>query len=525
LAATTETGVFRYLRQAEIILAAAQQESVFSAGERVGGYTVLSKLGEGGMGEVYLAEHRRIARKAAIKVLRAELSHNEQIVARFFTEARAASLIRHPGIVEILDCDVHPNGRAYIVMDYLEGEGLEDCVARAGSLNGDPALLASILGQIADALAAAHAAGIVHRDLKPANIFLAVDPSMPGSVRVKVLDFGIAKLAASEGVTRTQTGSLLGTPLYMSPEQCRGAGLVDHRADIYALGCIAFELVAGRPPFLREGAGDLIVAHVSEEPPPLSSLVPSVSAAFERLVAKMLAKDASQRPQTMKEVGQLVRAALLDRPAAATAALPPAATAALPPAEALARTKVLPGKQTTLSDTASELSSLPASPPRARRWTALVGGGLAVLAGVALAVTVLRRPQHPGSGPTSASSPAAPTPVAAPPPPAEAPAPATVSIAIASSPAGAQVWVDDEPSARGQTPLSVSLAKGKSHRTVRLTLEGYLPKTLSVGTDRDNAVAVALDAAPAKATVRPRPKKTKATPRPRPSDDYRKLDE
>ena len=167
--------------------------SVISVGSRVGGYTVLHLLGQGGMGQVYLAEHQRIARRAAVKVLLPELSANESVVERFFTEARATSLIRHPGIVEVLDCDVL-DGQAYIVMEYLEGESLADYLTRVGRLQGDLAFALAVVGQVADAVGAAHASGIVHRDLKPDNIFLCAS-ARSGRVVPKVLDFGIAKLA------------------------------------------------------------------------------------------------------------------------------------------------------------------------------------------------------------------------------------------------------------------------------------------------------------------------------------------
>src|SRR5262249_53040048 len=188
-----------------------------------GAYTIPRRLGAGGMGEVYLARHRHIGRDAAIKVLLPELSQNEDVVARFFTEARATAAIRHPGIVEILDCDVHKSGRAYIVMEFLEGENLAERLERAGSFARDLPGAGSILAQVASALAAAHAKGIVHRDLKPDNIFLTGTVAAGGAPSVKILDFGIAKLVVDdgEGRNKTRTGSLLGTPTYMSPEQCR----------------------------------------------------------------------------------------------------------------------------------------------------------------------------------------------------------------------------------------------------------------------------------------------------------------
>jgi eukaryotic-like serine/threonine-protein kinase len=491
-----------------------QPASVFERGERVAGYTILSKLGEGGMGEVYLAEHRHIARKAAIKVLRPEQSRNEQIISRFFTEARAASLIQHPGIVEILDCDVHPSGRAFIVMEYLEGEGLEQLLARAGRLD-EPGVIAGLLVEIADALAAAHAAGIVHRDLKPANVFLARDPRAGGAPRVKILDFGIAKLTADEGTTRTQTGSLMGTPLYMSPEQCRGAGRVDHRTDIYALGCIGFELASGRPPFVRDGAGELIVAHVSEAPPALSSLAPGVPAELERLVMRMLSKQAEDRPQTMTEVARLVRG--WTTPATLAEARPLNATLKLPApgppgGDGLGPTQVLPGKQTTLSDTAGSISSV-AVAPSPRRRLAVAAGVVAMVAGAGgLMLWPRSRPagERTNSKARLATAPSPPsrasTPEPAPPP--EPVVAATVSLAIASSPSGAEVRVRGEREARGVTPLTITTPRAPAGLELVLTLDGYLPRTVSVAGDRNDAVAVALEPAPTRPRPRPHPKRS-----------------
>src|SRR5262249_3475041 len=153
---------------------------MLEVGAQVGPYNIVRRLGAGGMGEVYLGRHRHIGRDAAIKVLLPELSKNEDVVARFFTEARATAAIRHPAIVEILDCDVHPSGRAYIVMEFLEGENLAERLARGGSYAGNLETAGSIIVQVASALAAAHAKGIVHRDLKPDNVFLCGDPALAG---------------------------------------------------------------------------------------------------------------------------------------------------------------------------------------------------------------------------------------------------------------------------------------------------------------------------------------------------------
>ncbi|MES1165520.1 MAG: serine/threonine-protein kinase, partial [Verrucomicrobiota bacterium] len=267
-------------------------------GTTLGSYAIVERIGAGGMGEVYLAKHRRIERKVAIKLLLPALSSDADIVNRFFNEARATSLITHPGIVQIYDCDVFEN-RAYIVMEYLEGANLNTVLTRNGPF--DIPMAVWITGQIAGALAAAHAKSIVHRDLKPENIFLAEDPLRPGTRVVKILDFGIAKLTDRTGPSsHTRTGSILGTPIYMAPEQCRGLTSIDHRADVYALGGILFELLTGRPPFVKEAPGDLLIAHVSEPPPVPSSLMPAIPPELDRLILRMLAKSPNDRPQSME---------------------------------------------------------------------------------------------------------------------------------------------------------------------------------------------------------------------------------
>jgi eukaryotic-like serine/threonine-protein kinase len=303
-------------------------------GETVASYKITRKLGEGGMGEVYLAEHRYIARRAAIKFLLRELSSSESVVNRFFTEARAASLIQHPGIIEVQDCGIHTDGRAYMVMEFLNGESVRGYLDRAGKLTSDPEAALAICAQVAGALAAAHAQSIVHRDLKPDNIFLHLPAGrQPAAPVVKVLDFGIAKLLGGGAAgTNTRTGNLLGTPLYMSPEQCRGAGEIDSRSDIYSFGCIMFELLCGRPPFVYEGLGELIYAHISQPPPdPVG-----VSPAAREILLACLAKDPKQRPQTMDALGGMLASAgalpfvRLKVPVALAAGLP--ASPALSPA-------------------------------------------------------------------------------------------------------------------------------------------------------------------------------------------------
>ena len=271
-------------------------------GRTIGSYTLVEKLGQGGMGVVYLAEHRRIGRRAAIKFLLPALSQDADVVTRFFNEARAASVIKHPGIVEIYDCDV-VDDQAYIVMEYLEGESLAATLRRTGALAGEPVAMAAVVGQIAGALAAAHRKEIIHRDLKPENIFLSVEESARAPFVVKILDFGIAKLTApGGGGSNTRTGGLLGTPVYMSPEQCRGLSTIDHRADIYALGCVLFEMATGRHVFVKEAAGDLLVAHIIDTAPRISAFRPEIPGWMDDLVARMLAKGPDDRPSSMDEI-------------------------------------------------------------------------------------------------------------------------------------------------------------------------------------------------------------------------------
>ncbi len=260
------------------------------------------------MGVVYRAEHQLIGKAAAVKVLLPELSTNHEIVNRFFNEAKAATAIRHPGIVEIFDFGYMADGITYIVMEFLDGEPLSRRLAARHTLDEREAV--SLIRNIASALAAAHAQGIVHRDLKPDNIFLVPDPAVAGGERPKVHDFGIAKVAdsmrSSDGAARTRTGVMMGTPTYMSPEQCRGAGEVDHRSDLYALGCILYEMLAGRPPFVAEGMGEIIAAHLVTPPDPPSRLNPGVSADLEHLTLCLLAKRPEDRVQSAAELARLL---------------------------------------------------------------------------------------------------------------------------------------------------------------------------------------------------------------------------
>lgn len=276
-------------------------------GTAVGNYAVTELLAAGGMGEVYLARHSVMGREAVIKVLKRALSSDREMVRRFFNEARAAAEIEHPGIVGIFDVGYTDDGRAYLIMERLRGEALSTRLAR-GPIGPDVA--AVFVGQLCSALGAAHTAGIVHRDLKPANIFLTPDPQVPCGERVKVLDFGIAKLRPEDaGSVMTQQGAIFGTPAYMAPEQCADAATVDHRADLYAVGCILHEMVAGAPPF-GQGGLEIVAAHLEDAPTPLRAIDPRVPEAFERVVLALLAKDPAARFQTCDALANALAASV-----------------------------------------------------------------------------------------------------------------------------------------------------------------------------------------------------------------------
>ncbi|MCS6915100.1 MAG: serine/threonine-protein kinase [Myxococcales bacterium] len=276
-------------------------------GETISKYKIVRKIGDGGMGSVFEAVHESIGRRAAVKILHPKYSKDPTVVARFFNEARAVNIVQHPGIVGVFDYGTLPDQTAYIIMEYLDGESLHARLKRLGRLGPDALRLAR---QIAGTLAAAHARGIIHRDLKPDNIIIVADPEAPGGERAKVLDFGIAKISR-EAAERdadscmTQAGMVMGTPKYMSPEQCRGAGQIDAKADVYSLGVMLFEMYTGQLPFSAEGAGALLAMHIYKPPPKLAEFDPTVAPALEGLVQAMLAKEPAQRPSMIEVAQQL----------------------------------------------------------------------------------------------------------------------------------------------------------------------------------------------------------------------------
>ncbi len=376
----------------------------------IGAYNVLGKIGEGGMGCVYLAEHTLLGRRAAIKVLLPSLSANEKIVRRFFNEARAVTQIADPGIVQVFDFGYHVDGSAFIVMELLEGESMTDRLKRVGRFSAADML--RLMRMVCASLEAAHAKGIVHRDLKPDNLFIVGDPAVTGGERPKILDFGIAKLSADPAdMHQTSTGTVIGTPVYMSPEQCRGAGEIDHRSDIYSIGCVMFKLVTGRAPFRGAGSGDLIAAHLREPAPFAAAFVPELPDMIDMILQRCLQKDPARRYQSMRE--------LADALAEAERVLHHSST----PTIAVDRRASAPSMQPTPSPPPITLTPLPPTPPpqqpAPRQWPVIAATVIVSIA-IMTGVTVYVRS---GKAPHPADAPPAVVPVAPPPPPQAAPPP------------------------------------------------------------------------------------------------------
>ncbi|MBK8252669.1 MAG: serine/threonine protein kinase [Polyangiaceae bacterium] len=267
-------------------------------------YKIEELLGEGGMGFVYRARHKVIGKKVAIKVLRADLARDKEITERFQQEARSASSIGNPHIIDISDFGDLPDGSTYFVMEFLDGKSLASIIDSKVPLTVDR--ICHITSQIADGLAAAHAGGIVHRDLKPDNIFLIT--RAPDKDFVKILDFGIAKVTGDASTKLTKAGAVFGTPHYMSPEQAAGAP-IDHRTDIYSLGVIMYEMMSGQLPFNADNFMGILTQHMYKAPVPIRALVPlqdrpqvECPPTLEAVILKCMSKKPEQRYQSMIEL-------------------------------------------------------------------------------------------------------------------------------------------------------------------------------------------------------------------------------
>jgi Flp pilus assembly protein TadD len=356
----------------------------------LGHFRILSRLGAGGMGEVLLAEDTRLGRRVALKVIAPSLVRDPGARDRFLQEARAASSLDHPNICAIFGIETAADGRMAIVMAYYEGRTLEQVMDHGGLPLADAL---GVIAQAAEGLAAAHDAGIVHRDIKPANIMVTRDGL------VKVLDFGVARI---EGLGLTRTGTTVGTPAYMAPEQIRGEA-VDARADLWSLGVTLYALLAHRHPFPADTAHGLVYAALERAPEPLAAVAPQVPAEVAAVVGQCLAKRREDRFASARDLASALRRCLAELPEAAAGALPPAAeqalahgSRALRPQPQLPSEAVHSGAQTTPLAPATGHAVPAASAPRRRRFAWAVAG---LLVAAAAALTVLWPTVWPGARP------------------------------------------------------------------------------------------------------------------------------
>ncbi len=362
-------------------------------GQVIGGrYRVVARLGAGGMGVVYRAEHTLMDKPFAVKLLHAELCGSEELALRFEREAKSASRLDHPNIIRVTDFGREADGTLFLVMELLEGPPLSEVLAEAVRLPLGRAV--ALVAQILDALAAAHAVGVVHRDLKPDNVIVS---SRPGwAEQAKLLDFGIAKLVggdaegADAGPNLTRAGTIFGTPAYMAPEQITGEPL-DARADLYAVGVVLFELLAGRCPFAADDLAGLLGKHLSEPPPRLSQVAPDLGLpeALDLVVQRALAKRRDDRFADANEFRSLLLSAAGFEPVQAVHSLDPSAPIRLVPAHESTRSQQL-GVQVHAGPVPAPV--VLERPALSRRNLLVAGAGLGVALVIGLGVALRPAP-------------------------------------------------------------------------------------------------------------------------------------
>ncbi len=458
----------------------------------LGPYRLVERLGTGGMGVVYRAVHEKLGRTVAIKMLHRGLVADKTTIARFFQEARTVNTIRHPNVVEVYDF-VSAGADIYMVMEFLVGRDLHAAIEDQGGRPLSPQRTVHILEQVCGALAAAHAQNIIHRDLKPANIFLC--DRREADDFVKLLDFGLAKRERGEG-KMTRDGVVLGTVEYMAPEQARGEKL-DGRTDLYAVGCIAFEMLTGRRLFGGGNFADVMARHVGEAPPSLRELNPEVPAALDQTVLRCLSKSREERPRSAQDLAQELCGAV--RMAFDATGLLLGQGPKLPPGA----TRVPSGGRPAIT-----LS--PVVRPIHFSQTVVVrrsgiGARVGAIAAAAGAIALLGLWAAAGTGEPRRRV-AAQVPSAA--PRVATPEPRPVAVRLDSTPAGAEIWEDGDKRI-GVTPLDLLVTPGSSH-LLRFVKPGYVPVEQTFRVNASTTIAVSLKAIPARPAPPPRP------PRPQP---------
>ena len=349
-------------------------------------YHILKKLGEGGMGTVYLAEHVKMGRKAALKVMNPGMNTDADAIARFNREAANASRLNHPNVCAIYDFGETSDGLIYLAMEFIEGESLTSLIEKNGYLAAPRA--ASIIHQAADALAVAHDYGIVHRDLKPDNIMIAKDRD--GADVVKVVDFGIAKASSSDAQKVTKTGLVVGTPEYMSPEQLAGDKL-DGRSDIYSLGLVAFNCLTGLLPFPSETAQEAMIMRLTDLPKTLAEMKPDIAwpAELQTVMDRVLARDADERYQKSDEFGRDISKAVENMPAA-VAANEGTLVIGAPVAAALPKTRMAPKGGATAKIEAPAPVPVAAAAPAKKSPVLMIAAAVVIIAGGGAAALLMK---------------------------------------------------------------------------------------------------------------------------------------
>ena len=474
------------------------------AGQYVGEYVIEDAIGRGGFGVVYRAVQPLIGKRVAIKVLSRKFSADNEMVSRFVAEARAVNQIRHRHIIDIFSFGKLDDGRQYYVMEYLDGETLDARIEREGKLPLAEAL--PILRGVGRALDAAHAKGIAHRDLKAENVFLGAEPD--GSVFPKLLDFGIAKLMAPEDGLKhkTRTGMAVGTPYYMSPEQCRGRD-VDHRTDLYAFGVLAYLLLTGKFPFDADDYMSILMRQVTERAAPPSSIAPELPSGIDDALAWLMEKDAADRPPNLREALAALETAAEQAGIAVGVPSWDLQTGPLgrmdsrPPNVASARTSGLPAKQPSSPPRAPSIRDAPTLPvsavpeKRSRIGMLAIVGGVLVAASVAVVVLVVTHTPSDGAKPLPKTVPTAPLVVPAPidsrPKPPEA---QTVIITIDGVPDGTEVIAGGMTA--GAAPGPVQLPRDTAPMVLTFKVDGYLPASRTVTPDHDQPLTVTLKKKP-----------------------------